>query len=288
LRWAKITERETWFVTTTFWSGMVIDDGDRYSVSPEDKWGTIGYSFFRAPAPAMFSGFPVWSEPGTAQRTELPGRLQVDFVPSRDPPEWDDMVQLPVRLGWERRFSPLISEHEAVYVKGDRVAHLGIQDLSLYRVTLYAGAAGRAFLAGKPEKVKKTAVVKTGCLIQDGRYLRPPYQVELVDGEIRINGVLIEREPPGPFSNRALENFELWVKGFKNHCLDVRCGSGSGTSKYHATDREIRALLSTIDKIVKSKLPREEKLRRLRDDPALNGFASICAEELLEHWDGFR
>lgn len=139
----------------------------------------------------------------------------------------------------------------------------------------------------KSDVVDRSVVEPKGCIIRDGRYLRPPHKVEIAGLDVKINGVVMERFDLGE-GERAVAAFNRYVEALKHDCIDVKCNSGSGSSRWYAKEAEVRALLEKTDAIVKGPGPRDEKLQRLRDDPALQGMMSVCAEQVLDRWDGYK
>jgi hypothetical protein len=139
----------------------------------------------------------------------------------------------------------------------------------------------------KRENPDRSRVFSGAWLFLDGRYIRPPYKLELSGLELKVNGVVVESFEPGETAKRMLYLFNRWAYDLKGGCLKHRLGTASESGMCRSPE-QVAALLEKTDEIVNSKASRAEKLERLRTDPAVQGFFNIALEKVLDHWDGYR
>ncbi len=139
----------------------------------------------------------------------------------------------------------------------------------------------------KRENPDRSRVFSGAWLFLDGRFIRPPYKLELSGLELKVNGVAVESFEPGETAKRMIYSFNQWAYNLKGGCLTHRLGTGSSSSMCRSP-AQVAALLEKTDEIVNSKASRAEKLERLRTDPAVLGFFDIAPERVLDHWDGYR
>lgn len=191
--------------------------------------------------------------------------------------------------------SPIVNEI-SFFVKDDQVVKLkrdslfndkgkNLEKRKIY-LTFFTPAESLRLLSLYPENPSMELTVNSGAIIYGGRYIRPPYRLELKDYAIYVNGNLIFPKPPIP-GYILISSLKGEADALRNNYILFRSPEGGMSGAEPATT--VQDYLIKIDNIMKGKGSKELKRRQLQEIKGLStpqDFHKV--DSILTNWDGLK
>ena len=130
-------------------------------------------------------------------------------------------------------------------------------------------------------------VLDTGCLIINGKLLRPPLKLVLENNRISVNGIAYEPLETAHYQNITVETAELRKNHFQNlvNSLKKKRLIIVGGDRYEVWQHCNKNVLKEIQKtIYNSSLSREEKIKKLEQILNSPGIKEM-AKDILDNWN---
>ena len=286
-----------------------------FALQSEDDWGEINYEMKDYPAPVLIKDFPVYARSNEIEiREDSQSKVKFfetnnnsPFLNSPSNPRYDyfdSMVSLwdmPFLFGWEYYYSPMLADSEFLYKKGDTYVK-AIDLKENIRIEIYDETAQIDLLQKYPPSIEKKKVIERGSYIYNGRYIRPPYTVELKDNKLLVNGIIWETFSPEERFKKWRFSERLGIGGiqegwklegpldfFNDAVYTLSIDSiliEQDGSRYSRDQCDIQKLLSGIDEAVKSNVSDEEKKERLKEVIDTPHMSDEEFNDFLTNWDG--
>lgn len=268
-------------MNVTVWSGMIVCGAGGCNVSA-DNWGYIDYSYKEYDLPPEYKGFPLLL--GTTNVKEYKksdAEEGTTLAISRNPNyPTEGLEKFPELYGWKLKLSPEIEEREAYYEKQGEIVKADGRGNFIF----YSKAAASEIAKKYPEKVYKKEIAFKGCLIFQGKYLRPPYVVEFKDNKVVVNGVIID-PCTGYLPRAAFRSFQMHAGNLVSG-IEIGGLGGGLTGRTPMSEGEIKDFITGIDGVVKSKEPDNKKIENLRKLELLSSSPEDSLMLILKNWDG--
>ena len=289
---AKVIDDSVRLVWTALWSE------DMFGPADNDTWGTISYEMKDYPAPVLVEDFPVYAKSNEIEiREDSQSRAKFFEISNNFPVNNSDdyfgpritFWEIPLLLGWEYYYSPMLEKSEFLYKKGD--TYVKAIDLEgNIRIEIYDETVQIDLLRKYPPSREKKKVVEGGCYIYKGRHIRPPYTVELKDNKLCVNGIVWETISPEREMRSHKYGFSEWALYYFDDAVsklsDGNIRIEHVGSIYSRDLRDIQKLLLGIDEVMKSNVSKEEKEEMLEEVIDTPHMSDEEFNDFLTNWDG--
>ena len=223
---------------------------------------------------------------GQKSMDELPwGTLRAEFDVLADKPDPAKVPPAPPPEPKNDTERMLLRLHEENLKRRGEVPK-GVQGLDCRAECKGEATAPVAAEQPKSTAVHREATIEKGSwLVLNGRYVRPPYKFVLDDYKLTVNGQLVEQWDAFMSARQMDQTFKETTWQFQPGNLVVRCGWQTQTKSFLGA-AQVTGWFKKIDQIVHEQGDRTARAVRLARETS-NVFLE-CADQLLDHWDGYQ
>lgn len=259
---------------------LLVVDVSVFSGNADDSdWGKILYRFVSAPRPAVRARFPLC--PLRAGAPPIQETTSAEGVELHAECDWrgihDFAAQsLPFLYGWRP-----VKAAGGLWVRADIVAdpdHVRGQ----LRVRIFNARRSKELLDHYRIPARKSARVESGCLVFHGRLIRRPYRLELVDGKILVNDLVI-RDVKNRHKEGQLSDFDHQVKMFQGHQILVM-GAWGTFSGMRPSEAVVQDFVAGVERALAGGRTIEEKVARLARVKSLGTLGTAALAEIAKNW----